>query len=149
MFDLNFTTSGDFVVIILLILLHTGLYSLIWIVQWSMRMFLFGNSAFMWFLPHVLCMLVVCRPKSCCMYVYKACTLISGFFHCRYRGFGQYLSCFHCLILGPSHQYTFRAWLRNILAAKILAYSVQYIFISRILYSAVSNHQDRSMRFTE
>jgi hypothetical protein len=37
---------GDFAVLIQLILLHTGLYSIIWIVQWSMRMVLFGNCCF-------------------------------------------------------------------------------------------------------
>jgi hypothetical protein len=28
-------------------------------------------AAFRWFWPHVLCMLIVCRPESCCMCVYN------------------------------------------------------------------------------
>jgi hypothetical protein len=36
-----------------------------------MRMVLFGIAAFRWFWPHVLCMLIVCRPESCCMCVYN------------------------------------------------------------------------------
>jgi hypothetical protein len=96
-------------------------------------------AAFRWFLPHVFCMLIVCRPESCCMCVYNNICMhsISWFFRCRLAGFGQYLSCFHWLILGPSREYysprkdTLRARPPNILTAKIFAYTVVHFGVDK------------------
>jgi hypothetical protein len=99
-----------------------------WIVQWSVRTFLFGNSAFGWFWPHVICMLVVCQPELCCMCVCNKHAHSANSFAV------DCTICFQCLILGPSGEYysprkDFRAWLWNILAANILVYRVVHIRI--------------------
>jgi hypothetical protein len=61
-------------------------------------------------------------------------------------GFGQYLSYFHCLILGPSHEYytqrkdTVGAWPRNILATKLFAYTVaNNVYLVPSSFSAVAS----------
>jgi hypothetical protein len=105
-------------------------------------------AAFRWFWPHVLCMLIVCRPESCCMCVYNtharssadSFTVGSGvwsvFVMFSLAYFGTQLR-----ILFPAKRY-FEDLTVNILAAKIFAYTVPKQMACISNHRAAGNYQN-------
>jgi hypothetical protein len=95
-------------------------------------------TAFRWFWPHVLCMLIVCRPESSCMCVYNMHAHSSADSFAVGSGVWSVYIChvFIGLFWDPVANIiprdTSRAWLPNILATKIFAYTV-VLFVFLVL----------------